>query len=288
MVRLAAALQSGSEHPLAQAVMQAAAGLALPTAHGVRAVPGRGIEGGVEGRLLRLGSQGWMTDLGVNLSALLPQSLAWQATGHSVSWLADDNAMALGVMAFGDTAKPGAAAAVAWLHGQGLRVVLLSGDNPGAAHALAAAVGIAEVHAQVLPADKARLIAELRAGDSRHPGDPVAMVGDGVNDAPALAATDVGIAMTHAGGGGTDIAMHCAGLTLLNPDPIGMAQAIHLSRAITRRIHQTLFWAFAYNAVGIPLAMLGLLSPVLAGGAMALSSVSVIASALMLGRGRPL
>ena len=151
------------------------------------------------------------------------------------------SAMALGVMAFGATAKPSAAAAVAWLHGQGLRVVLLSGDNAGAAQALATALGITEVHAQMLPADKARLIAELRAGDSRHPGGPVAMVGDGVNDAPALAAADVGIAMTHAGGGGTDIAMHCAGLTLLNPDPIGMAQAIHLSRAITRRIHQTLF-----------------------------------------------
>ena len=198
------------------------------------------------------------------------------------------SAMALGVMAFGDTAKPGAAAAVAWLHGQGLRVVLLSGDNAGAAQALAAAVGITEVHAQTLPADKARLIAALRAGDSRHPGGPVAMVGDGVNDAPAQAAADVGIAVTHAGGGGTDIAMHSAGLTLLNPDPIGVAQAIHLSRAITRHIHQTLFWAFAYNAVGIPLAMLGLLSPVLAGGAMALSSVSVIVSALMLGRTKPL
>ena len=198
------------------------------------------------------------------------------------------SAMALGVMAFGATAKPGAAAAVAWLHGQGLRVALLSGDNAGAAQALAAAVGITEVHAQTLPADKARLIAALRAGDSHHPGGPVAMVGDGVNDAPALAAADVGIAMTHAGGGGTDIAMHSAGLTLLNPDPIGVAHAIHLSRAIIRRIHQTLFWAFAYNAVGIRLAMLGLLNPVLAGGAMALSSVSVIASVLMLGRGRPL
>ena len=127
--------------------------------------------------------------------------------------------MALGVMAFGDTAKPRAAAAVAWLHGQGLRVVLLSGDNAAAAQALAAALGITEVHAQTLPADKARLIAELRAGDSRNPGGLVAMVGDGVNDAPALAAADVGIAMTHAGGGGTDIAMHSAGYVFTPPRP---------------------------------------------------------------------
>ncbi len=287
MLALAAALQSGSEHPLGRAVTQAAAGLALPSASGLRAVPGRGIEGQVGARHLRLGSQVWMAELGVDLGPFLPQAQAWQAAGRSVSWLADDQGRALGLLAFGDTVKPGAAQAVVWLQQQGLRVALVSGDNPGAAQALADQVGIREVHAQVLPADKARLIAALRAGDDRHPGGPVAMVGDGVNDAPALAAADVGIAIAHAGGG-TDIAINAAGLTLLRADPMGLVQAILLSRATLRRIHQTLFWAFAYNTVGIALAAFGLLSPVLAGMAMALSSVSVIASALWLARLKPM
>ena len=319
ILALAAALQTGSEHPLGRAVTQAAAGWVVPVATGLRAEPGRGIEGDVEGRHLRLGSLVWMTELGVDGGRLRPQALAWQAAGRSVSWLADDQGVALGVLAFGDTVKPGAAQTVSWLHAQGLRVVLVSGDNAGAAQALANEVGITEVHAQVLPADKARLISVLRAGDAQHPGGPVAMVGDGVNDAPALAAAEVGIAianetpqaaanyplpppdqrrsgvgqlgsgpaLTH-GSGGSDIAMHAAGLTLLRSNPMGVAQAIHLSRATLERIHQTLFWAFAYNAVGIPLAMLGLLSPVLAGSAMALSSVSVIVSALLLAKAEPL
>jgi len=195
---------------------------------------------------------------------------------------------ALGLLAFGDHAKPGAAAAVAALRREGLRVVLVSGDNRGAAEALAREIGftdMADVRAEVLPGDKAKVIAALRAGLA--PGQRVAMVGDGVNDAPALAAADVGLAMAHADGGATDVAMQTAGMTLLRGDPVLVVQALQLSRAITRRIRQNLFWAFAYNVVGIPLAAFGLLSPVVAGAAMALSSVSVVSNALLLGRFKP-
>ena len=163
--------------------------------------------------------------------------------------------------------------------------MLVSGDNRGAAQALAQQVGISEVMAEVLPADKAQAIQGLRAGLA--PGQRVAMVGDGVNDAPALAAADVGLAMAHADSCGTDVEMQTAGMTLLRGDPMLVLEALQLSRAITRRIHQNLFWAFAYNVVGIPLAALGLLSPVVAGAAMALSSVSVISNALLLGRFKP-
>jgi len=291
LLALAAALQAASEHPLARAVVQAAAaeGITPAKADTPRAVAGRGIEGTVGGRALKLGSSVWMAELGVADAALQAQAQAWAAQGRSVSWLAEVPADApprvLGLLAFGDHAKPGAAAAVAALQREGLRVVLLSGDNRGAAEALAREVGITEVRAEVLPADKARVVQQLR--DGLPAGARVAMVGDGVNDAPALAAADVGLAMTHADGGGTDVAMQTAGLTLLRGDPMLVAEALQLSRAITRRIHQNLFWAFGYNVVGIPLAALGLLSPVVAGAAMALSSVSVITNALLLGRFKP-
>ncbi|MDT7835812.1 heavy metal translocating P-type ATPase [Aquabacterium sp. OR-4] len=306
----AAALQAGSEHPLARAVLQAAAAAAAPppvaaidkgtattattataTATAIacelRAVPGRGIEGQLHGRPLALGSSAWMHELGVADAALAAQAARWAAEGRSVSWLAERGPAprALGLLAFGDAPKPGAAATVAALHAAGLRVVLLSGDNRGAAEALARQLGITELHAEVLPADKARLVAGLRSGLA--PQQRVAMVGDGVNDAPALAAADVGLAMTHADGGGTDVAMQTAGLTLLRGDPALVLEALDLSRAISRRIRQNLFWAFGYNVVGIPLAALGLLSPMVAGAAMALSSVSVVANALLLSRHKP-
>ncbi len=291
LLTLAAALQAGSEHPLGRAVIEATAGRMLPAATQLRAVPGRGIEGRVGERMLHLGSGAWMTALGVADAALEAQANEWQARGRSVSWLAESGPAgprALGLLAFGDRAKPDAAAAVGWLRAQGLRVVLVTGDNRGAAQALAREVGIDEFRAEVLPGDKAQAVAELRAGDATHPGGPIAMVGDGVNDAPALAAADVGLAMTHADGGGTDVAMETAGMTLLRGDPMLVAEAVHLSRAITRRIRLNLFWAFAYNVVGIPLAAAGALSPVVAGAAMAMSSVSVVTSALLLARTRPL
>src|SRR5690606_38144860 len=181
-------------------------------------------------------------------------------------------------MAFGDTLKPSAARAVARLHEMGIRSVMLTGDNAGAARAVANTLGLDDFRAEVLPADKARVVGELRAD-----GGKVAMVGDGINDAPALAAADVGIAM----GSGTDVAMQTAGITLMRGDPALVADAVSISRRTYRKIQQNLFWAFIYNVIGIPLAAFGILNPIIAGGAMALSSVSVVTNALLLRRWKP-
>jgi Cu+-exporting ATPase len=293
LLRLAAALQAGSEHPLARAVQRAAQAqsLAAPAATGLRAVPGKGVQGEVDGQVLVLGHARWMAELGVDCAPLAAAAQVHQQRGLTVSWLAAVPAAGqaalprlLGLLAFGDTARPHAAPAVAALAAQGVRSVLISGDNPGAAGHLAQQVGIAEVHAEVRPETKAALVAELKA--ALPAGAAVAMVGDGINDAPALAAADVGMAMTHADGG-TDIAMHSAGLTLLRGDPWSVVEALSLARATGRKIRQNLFWAFAYNVVGLPLAAFGLLSPVIAGGAMAMSSVCVVGNALWLSRWRP-
>jgi Cu+-exporting ATPase len=280
---VAAGLQSGSEHPLARAVATAAAerGLDAPAAQAVRALPGRGVTGRVAGRTVRIGSARWAQELGVATGTLAEPAAVLQASGRTVSWVleGDDGAVrALGLLAFGDTPRPGAREAVARLAAMGVRSVMVSGDNRGAAEAVARAVGIDEVMAEVLPADKAAAIAELRRR-----GGTVAMVGDGVNDAPALAAADVGIAM----GTGTDVAMASAGITLMRADPVLVPEAIEISARTFAKIRQNLFWAFAYNVVGIPLAAAGLLSPVLAAAAMAMSSVSVVANALLLNRWRP-
>ncbi len=293
----AAALQAGSEHPLARAVIQALpAGAAPPPAADVQALPGRGIGGVVQGRTLRLGSRWLMADIGADIGAdtapLRAQAEALEAEGRTVSWLAELPANAparlLGLLAFGDALKPGAAAAIAQLKALGVKTLLISGDNAGAARAVGRALGIDDVHAEVLPGDKAAVVAALREA----PGaGKVAMVGDGINDAPALAAADVGIAMAGVDAAGrtlgTDAAMQAAGVTLLRGDPMLVAHTIELSRRTTAKIRQNLFWAFAYNVVGIPLAAFGLLSPVLAGAAMALSSVSVVSNALLLRRWKP-
>ena len=218
-----------------------------------------------------------MSEQGVDISALDARAAEQEATGRTVSWLARDGQL-LGLLAFGDAIKPGAADGVARLQVQGIAPVLLTGDNAGAARAAAQTLGIDQVLAEVLPADKAAHIAALKAE-----GNTVAMVGDGINDAPALAAADVGIAM----GGGSDVAMHTAGLTLMRGDPRLVADAIDISRRTYAKIRQNLFWAFIYNLVGIPLAAAGLLSPVIAGAAMAFSSVSVVTNALLLKRWRP-
>jgi P-type Cu+ transporter len=277
---LAAAVQGGSEHPLARAVTAAAHGLSIPRATDVKAVPGRGVEAVVAGRRLALGSSRWMDDLGVKVEALGEKASALEEQGYTVSWLADvtERPLLQGVMAFGDQPRAEAVEAVARLAARKIRTVMLTGDNRAAAHAVAQRIGIDEVRAEVLPADKAEEVARLRAAGVR-----VAMVGDGVNDAPALAAADLGIAM----GSGTDVAMHAAGVTLMRPDPRLVASAIDISRRTYAKIRQNLFWAFVYNVVGIPLAAFGVLTPVLAGTAMALSSVSVVASALLLKRWNP-
>ncbi len=280
LLAAAAALQAGSEHPLARAVSEAAAAesLAVPAATQLSAVAGRGVRAIVHGSALRLGSARYMAESGVDLAPVVPAVAAAQARGRTVSYLAAEKGgrwVLLGWLAFGDTIKTQAREALQRLHALGLRAVLVSGDNIGAAQAVAQQLGLDDVRAEVLPEDKARIVAELKAG-GRH----VAMVGDGINDAPALAAADVGIAM----GNGTDVAMHAAGVTLMRGDVRLVADAVDISRRTAAKIRQNLFWAFAFNTVGIPLAALGMLSPVIAGAAMAFSSVAVVSNALLLQR----
>ena len=288
---LAAGLQAQSEHPLARAVLEAL-GLkpdlsALPATQ-ARAVPGRGTEGQSGGNTVRLGSLRWMDELGLGLGELAPHASRLQAEGATVSALAwGEHVYAL--LAFGDEPKAGAAEAISRLHASGIRTVMISGDNRGAAEAMARRLGLrpeeGEVMAEVLPGDKAAQVTQLKAGETT-----VAMVGDGVNDAPALAAADVGMAMGgqgEGGKGGSDVAMHAAGITLMRGDPRLVGAALDISRRTVSKIRQNLFWAFAYNVAGIPLAALGYLSPVVAGAAMALSSVSVLTNALLLKRWKP-
>ena len=303
MLQLAASLQSGSEHPLARAVLAAAKEQQLPlsAATEVSAVPGRGIQGVVQGRTLLLGSLRWMQEEGAALTPALQSLLTqWQADGATVSVLAErlsDAAPApasvppvppvpvhlLAVLAFADAPKPAAAASLAALRAKGMRLLMISGDNQGAAEAMARRLGLkpedGELMAEVLPADKAAQVQRLKAE-----GRKVLMVGDGVNDAPAMAAADVAMAMANPDGGGTDVAMHTAGITLMRGDPLLVAAALDISARTVRKIRQNLFWAFAYNVAGIPLAALGFLNPVFAGAAMALSSVSVMGNALLLKR----
>ncbi|KVD01084.1 copper-transporting ATPase [Burkholderia ubonensis] len=284
---LAAAVQRHSDHPLARAVVAAhhadvaarGGAMSAPVATDARAVAGRGVEARVAGRLLALGSTRWRDELGIAVPpALDARAAELERAGNTISWLmrADAPRAPLALIAFGDTVKPGARDAIAALAARGVASVLVTGDNRGSAAAVAASLGIGEVHAQVLPDDKARVVAELKR---THDGI-VAMVGDGINDAPALAAADVGIAMAT----GTDVAMHTAGITLMRGDPSLVADAIDISKRTYRKIQQNLFWAFVYNLVGVPLAALGWLNPVIAGAAMAFSSVSVVTNALLLRR----
>ena len=299
-LQICASLQSGSEHPLAHAVVERAAalGLALLPVAAVRSVSGRGTEGQVDQQTYALGSLRWMQELGAQAEAqttagqsFTAQASALEAEGASVSALAQQVGGAWhlrALLAFADEPKPGAKEAIAQLRALGIRTVMVSGDNWGAARAMARRLGLdaspgsAQVMAEVLPGDKAAKITALKGYASAR--CVVAMVGDGVNDAPALAAADVGMAMANSGGGGTDVAMHAAGITLMRGEPRLVAAALDISRRTVSKIRQNLFWAFFYNAAGIPLAALGYLNPVLAGAAMALSSVSVMANALLLKR----
>ncbi|WP_454874452.1 heavy metal translocating P-type ATPase [Paraburkholderia xenovorans] len=300
---LAAAVQRNSDHPLARAVVKAyeaeaaaaaAAAADMPAAIGeavasptrtralhasaARAVAGRGVEADVDGRTLALGSGRWLGELGIELPPeFAARARELEAAGNTVSWLmqrAPQAPVALALIAFGDTVKPTARAAVERLAQMGITSVLVTGDNRGSAASVARALGIDEFHADVLPEDKARVIRDLKIRSA----GIVAMAGDGINDAPALAAADIGIAMAT----GTDVAMHAAGITLMRGDPALVADAIDISRRTWRKIRQNLFWAFVYNLIGIPLAAFGLLNPMLAGAAMAFSSVSVVTNALLL------
>jgi Cu+-exporting ATPase len=284
---LAARVQSGSEHPLARAVVNAAKaqGLDGPSAQDVQSVPGKGVLAQLEGRQVLLGSLPWLQKEGFDIGVWQPDIDALQAQGASLSALAertDAGLHALLLMGFGDEPKEGAAQALAALRTRGLKLVMISGDNQAAADVMARRLGLrpeaGEVLANVLPGDKSAQVQKLRAN-----GRVVAMVGDGVNDAPALAAADVGMAM----GNGTDVAMHAAGITLMRGEVALVGAALDISARTVAKIRQNLFWAFAYNVAGIPLAALGYLNPMLAGAAMALSSVSVMANALLLKRWKP-
>ncbi|CAO3377655.1 heavy metal translocating P-type ATPase [Azospirillum argentinense] len=282
LLRLAAALQTGSEHPLARAVRDRAAerGVAAAVPEGFKALAGRGVSATVEGRALLLGSTRLIAENGLSDVGLEARAVALESAGRTLSWLAETapERRVLGLVAFGDTVKDSARAAVRSLKAQGVEAVMVTGDGAGAARAVAADLGIDRVFAEVLPDGKADVVATLKAE-----GKVVGMVGDGINDAPALAAADVGIAMAT----GTDVAMHTAGVTLMRGDPTLVAGSIDVSRRTYAKIRQGLFWAFIYNLVGIPLAASGLLSPVLAGAAMALSSVSVVLNALSLRGWKP-
>lgn len=290
---LAVAANTASTHPLAVALREKLGSDTnfekkvsdpvfdgLSSAAQAKVHAGLGVSASTGGEELLFGNARWMRELGA-ADPLADAAQRLQAAGNTVSYLArrrDAAVEVLAVFAFADAPRPGAREAIERLAAMGIETTMISGDNEGAAAAVARALGIASFEANVLPGDKAARVAALKQGGRR-----VAMVGDGINDAPALAAADLGIAM----GSGTDVAMAAASVTLMRPDPRLVADAIEISRATVRKIRQNLFWAFVYNTLGIPLAAFGLLSPVVAGAAMAASSVSVVTNALLLRRYAP-
>ncbi|WP_299003589.1 heavy metal translocating P-type ATPase [uncultured Caulobacter sp.] len=281
ILQLAASLERASEHPLAEAIVRAAASRDLPMlrAEGFDSPAGKGVVGKVDGRPMAIGSARFLDELGVSTQALASQADDLRRQGATAIFVAVDGTVAA-ALGIADPVKPTTKAAVTALRSQGLRIVMLTGDNRTTAEAVAQGLGIDEVKADVLPDEKAAVVKKLRADGHR-----VAMAGDGVNDAPALAAAEVGVAM----GAGSDVAIESAGVTLLHGDLEGLVKARRLSRAVMSNIRQNLFFAFAYNVAGVPIAagvlypLFGwLLSPAIAAGAMALSSVSVVANALRL------
>ena len=274
---LAASLERHSEHPLARAIVQNASerGIPLLRVEGFTAIPGQGIVGTIGGRAVGVGSPRFAREQGAAVDEARVAKLA--DAGRTVLVLFEGPA-ALGYFGVSDSARPSSAAAVALLRGTGLEVVMLTGDNERSARAIARETGIDHVRAELLPGDKAKEIARLKNAGGR-----VGMAGDGINDAPALAAADVSFALSS----GSDMAIESADITLMRDDLAGLAHAISLSRATLAKIRQNLFFAFFYNVLGIPLAAAGLLNPVVAGAAMALSSVSVVGNSLLLKRWRP-
>jgi Cu+-exporting ATPase len=281
VLRLASGVERASEHPLARAVVTAATArnITPPAVADFESPTGKGVVGTVEGKRIILGNAAFLKEHGIESASLADQADALRRTGATVIFMAADGAIAA-VLAIADPVKATASASLAALRAEGIHLVMLTGDNRATAQAVAGKLGIAHVEAEVLPDQKSAVVTKLR-----REGRVVAMAGDGVNDAPALAAADVGIAM----GTGTDVAMESAGITLLRGDLMGIVKARHLSQATMRNIRQNLFFAFAYNSLGVPIAAgilyptFGiLLSPVIAAAAMALSSFSVIANALRL------
>jgi Cu+-exporting ATPase len=271
VLRLAAALEQGSEHPLGRAILKRAAAVDLPKVANFSATPGQGVTGEIDGRRLRLGSPDWLGFAGDLEVRRLQQQ-------QKTVVVLEDDGLPLALLAIADALRPTSRAAVARLRARGIRVVMLTGDNLLTATAIAREAGIDEIRAGIMPGAKADAVNELKAG-----GGLVAMVGDGINDAPALAAADVSFAI----GAGSDAAVEAADLTLIRGDIAAVEDAIDLSRATIRKIRQNLFFAFIYNVLGIPLAAFGALNPVFAGAAMAMSSVSVVSKSLLLKRWRP-
>jgi len=281
MLQLTASAQQGSEHPLAKAVLEYAQAkrVELLPVRGFSTVSGKGLLAEVDGLNLVIGNQRLMQEHGVSMGPMLKKARDIESQGHTLMWLADNGGSnsALGFIAVIDQVKDGVSAMVQSLEEKGIASIMLSGDNRHAAQSVARSIGIDEVIAEVLPSDKAAEVEKLR-----EQGCKVTMVGDGINDAPALAAADVGMAM----GTGTDVAMHTAGITLMRGDPGLVVQALAISRATYNKIRQNLFWALIYNVIAIPLAVSGFLNPVVAGAAMAMSSVSVVSNSLLLRRHR--
>jgi Cu+-exporting ATPase len=283
LLRLAASVEVGSEHPLAAAIVEGAEarGIKPVTTEDFRSVTGKGVVARIGGRTVALGNVALMREVGVDPGAVMPRADELRGDGQTVMFIARDNRL-LGMVGVADPIKESAAEALGQLREPGLTIVMLTGDSRRTAEAVAAKLGITNVEAEVLPERKIEAVRDLRAK-----GRKVAMAGDGVNDAPALAAADVGVAM----GTGTDVAMQSAGVTLVKGDLRGIVRARRLSQATMRNIRQNLFFAFIYNALGVPIAAGALypwtgllLSPIIASAAMTFSSVSVIANALRLRR----
>lgn len=273
-LKLLASIQHGSEHPLAKAVNELAKerNISFPEAKSVRSISGIGVEALIENKKYILGSKRIVDN---KFQDLLKQSLQQEAIGESVSFLSDENNNILGFVTFSDPIKPESKRSIEELHKLKIKTVMISGDNYGSASRVAKELGIDEIRAEVLPHEKLSIVKEYKAQ-----GEIVAMIGDGVNDAPALAEAHVGMAMST----GTDVAMHTSQITLMRGNPLLISDAISISKKTYSKIKQNLFWAFIYNVIGIPLASLGLLSPVIAGAAMAFSSVSVVTNSLLLKR----
>jgi Cu+-exporting ATPase len=283
VLQLAITVQQHSDHPLAKAVAAQAAriGVAPHPASNAKALPGRGVQADVDSTTVYLGNTRLMQELEVSTCLLDDVAARHEESGRTVSWLAIRTAQGMelaGILAFGDKVKNTAGAAVSRLARMGITSLMLTGDNAGAARAVAEKIGIADFQAGLLPADKARIINELH-----QQGQTVCFVGDGINDAVGLATADLGVAMST----GSEVAMHTAGITLMRGDPMLVSQAVDISKKTYRKIRQNLGWAFVYNVVGIPLAALGYLSPMIAGAAMALSSVSVVSNSLLLRGWKP-
>ncbi|MCK6427611.1 MAG: heavy metal translocating P-type ATPase [Burkholderiaceae bacterium] len=274
VLRLAASVETGSEHPLGEAIVRSAThrALALLKVEGFEAIPGHGIRGRVDGADVLLGNRRLMQREGIDAAGAEETLVRLESEGKTAMLVARDRRLA-GAIAVADTLKPEAAEAIAALKDERVGVVMLTGDNRRTAQAIARQLGITDVIAEVLPSDKAQVIADLKKQ-----GKAIAMVGDGVNDAPALATADIGIAI----GSGSDVAKETGGIILVRDDVRDVVSAIRLSKATMRKIKQNLFWAFIYNTIGIPIAALGFLNPIIAAAAMALSSLSVVANSALL------